>query len=226
MKLGLAPVTLVLAFAFASVAAPACAVENEEPAETASSSITNNAAPPAAPQIVDGTTLATYKAAVPKVAWPELQAILESPSTLWFDKATMIPSYQDSVGDNAQTPIGARANSQGRAVIVQQGKRLFSDDGKTWALPFAHTAGTDKSTNVFIVNFLERAREPRVVSGSKAIGEPPLMLALSVREAIREAIGAFGDGDAKDSLTFASPATPERIFFAVQRVRSANAALL
>ena len=48
--------------------------------------------------------------------------------------------------------------------------------------------------------------------GSKAVGEPPLMLAISVREAIRDAIAAFGDGG---PVTLASPATPERIFFAI-----------
>jgi len=40
---------------------------------------------------------------------------------------------------------------------------------------------------VFNVNFLERAAEPDVVMGSKAVGEPPLMLVISVREAIRDA---------------------------------------
>ena len=76
------------------------------------------------------------------------------------------------------------------------------------------------------MNFLERATQPGVVSGSKAIGEPPLMLAISVREAIRDAVGAFGDRDSGAGVvTFASPATPERVFFAVQRVRSARAAL-
>ena len=48
------------------------------------------------------------------------------------------------------------------------------------------------------------------------------MLAISVREAIRDAVGAFGQADV---VTFASPATPERVFFAVQRVRSARPAL-
>jgi xanthine dehydrogenase molybdopterin-binding subunit B len=60
------------------------------------------------------------------------------------------------------------------------------------------------------------------------------MLAISVREAIRDAVSAFGDDDPKerrqgvpaDAVTFASPATPERVYFAVQRVRSARAALL
>jgi len=76
--------------------------------------------------------------------------------------------------------------------------------------------------DVFEVNFLTRATQANVVMGSKAIGEPPLMLAISVREAIRDAVRAFGDGAV---VTFASPATPERIFFAVQRVRTVPAAI-
>jgi hypothetical protein len=111
-------------------------------------------ASPAAPQILDAATLARYQAAAPKVAWSTLAQIFASPSTLWFDKATMIPSYQDSVGDGVETPIGARANSMGKSVIVPEGVRLFSDDGETWAFPFAHTAGIDRSTNAFIVNFM------------------------------------------------------------------------
>ncbi|MEI9815036.1 MAG: hypothetical protein WDO18_21380 [Acidobacteriota bacterium] len=67
------------------------------------------------------------------------------------------------------------------------------------------------------MNFLERAAEPGVVFGSKAVGEPPLMLAISVREAIRDAIAAFGAGAAPE---FSSPATPEEVFFAIQRVRA------
>ena len=54
-----------------------------------------------------------------------------------------------------------------------------------------------------------------MVFGSKAVGEPPLMLAISVREAIRDAVAAFGDRRACDDLP--SPATPERVFFAVRR---------
>jgi xanthine dehydrogenase large subunit len=69
---------------------------------------------------------------------------------------------------------------------------------------------------VFNVEMLERATQPGVVMGSKAVGEPPLMLAFSVREALREAIAAFGEGG---PLTFESPATPERVFFAVRQVR-------
>ena len=70
----------------------------------------------------------------------------------------------------------------------------------------------------FRVSFLARATEPDVVFGSKAVGEPPLMLAISVREAIRDDVAAFGAGSA--AVTFDSPLTPERVFFAVRRVRA------
>ena len=47
---------------------------------------------------------------------------------------------------------------------------------------------------VFNVALLERAHEEGAVYGSKAVGEPPLMLAFSVREALRQAAAAFGAG--------------------------------
>ena len=65
----------------------------------------------------------------------------------------------------------------------------------------------------FNVEFLSRAGEPGVVYGSKAVGEPPLMLALSVREAIRDAVAAFGKTDGEVPL--ASPATCEAISNAI-----------
>ena len=41
----------------------------------------------------------------------------------------------------------------------------------------------------FNVHLFERATESGVVYGSKAVGEPPLMQAFSVREALRHAVG-------------------------------------
>jgi xanthine dehydrogenase large subunit len=72
---------------------------------------------------------------------------------------------------------------------------------------------------VFEVAFLERASEPGVILGSKAVGEPPLMLAISAREAIREAIAAFGAGGV---VTLDSPATPERVYWAIERARAGS----
>jgi xanthine dehydrogenase large subunit len=67
--------------------------------------------------------------------------------------------------------------------------------------------------DVFNVAFLERAGQPGVILGSKAVGEPPLMLAISVREALRDAVSAFGHGE---PASFDSPVTPERAFFALR----------
>ena len=65
--------------------------------------------------------------------------------------------------------------------------RLATDGASTYKLPSWTEMPED-----FRVNFLTRASEPGVVFGSKAVGEPPLMLAISVREALRDAIAAFG----------------------------------
>lgn len=90
--------------------------------------------------------------------------------------------------------------------------RLATAGASTYKLP-----SWSEVPEVFNVDFLERAAEPGTIFGSKAVGEPPLMLAISVREAMRDAIAAFG---ASGPILLESPATPERVFFAVQRARA------
>jgi xanthine dehydrogenase large subunit len=87
--------------------------------------------------------------------------------------------------------------------------RLATDGASTYKLPSWTEVPED-----FRVDFLTRAAEPGVVFGSKAVGEPPLMLAISVREALRDAIAAFGAGGV---VELDSPATPERVYWAIQR---------
>lgn len=70
----------------------------------------------------------------------------------------------------------------------------------------------------FVVELLSKADEPGVVHGSKAVGEPPLMLAFSVREALRSAIADFGP--AGQIVELASPATPEAVYWAIEAVRA------
>ena len=53
-------------------------------------------------------------------------------------------------------------------------------------------------------------------AGTKAVGEPPLMLAISVREAMRDAVAAFG-GAAGKVVELKSPATAEAILRAIER---------
>ncbi len=69
------------------------------------------------------------------------------------------------------------------------------------------------------VRFLADAHADGVIHGSKAVGEPPLMLAFSVREAIRDAIAAFGPGTKGTLVDLPSPATHEAIFHAIRKVR-------
>jgi xanthine dehydrogenase large subunit len=73
---------------------------------------------------------------------------------------------------------------------------------------------------IFNVTLLKNATQAGVIHGSKAVGEPPLMLAISVREAIRDAVAAFGSG--KGEVPLASPATCEVIWRAIQKQRHAN----
>jgi xanthine dehydrogenase molybdopterin binding subunit/xanthine dehydrogenase small subunit len=67
----------------------------------------------------------------------------------------------------------------------------------------------------FNVQFLTHATQKGTIHGSKAVGEPPLMLAISVREAIRDAIAAFGSGTGEIALPV--PATGEAIWRAIQK---------
>jgi xanthine dehydrogenase large subunit len=97
---------------------------------------------------------------------------------------------------------------------------VWDKDGKL----LAHSPDTYKIPAIgdvphaFNVSFLANATQRNTIFGSKAVGEPPLMLAISVREAIRDAVAAFGAGQRVVKLD--SPATGEAIFRAVQAVRT------
>jgi xanthine dehydrogenase molybdopterin binding subunit/xanthine dehydrogenase small subunit len=66
----------------------------------------------------------------------------------------------------------------------------------------------------FNVQFLKNATQRLTIHGSKAVGEPPLMLAISVREALRDAVAAFGEPGGEVPLKV--PATCEAIYTAIQ----------
>ena len=73
----------------------------------------------------------------------------------------------------------------------------------------------------FNLHLLERTPQEGTIYGSKAVGEPPFMLAMSVREAMRAAVAAFGEAD---EVTLASPATPEATLVAIEQVKVASRA--
>jgi xanthine dehydrogenase large subunit len=90
--------------------------------------------------------------------------------------------------------------------------RFLTQAASTYKLP-----SFSEMPEQFNVTLLRDATEAGAVYGSKAVGEPPLMLAFSVREALRQAAAAFGP--AATSVHLASPATPEAVFWAIQSAR-------
>jgi xanthine dehydrogenase large subunit len=90
--------------------------------------------------------------------------------------------------------------------------RLLTHSPDTYKIPAIGDIPKD-----FRVAFLTDAEQPGNICGSKAVGEPPLMLAISVREAIRDAVAAFGPGNGPVLLE--SPATGEAIFMAIRERR-------
>ena len=68
---------------------------------------------------------------------------------------------------------------------------------------------------VFNVRLWGRPNREATVGRSKAVGEPPLMLAISVLMALSDAVAACGDGSVYPALD--APATPERVLMAVRR---------
>jgi xanthine dehydrogenase large subunit len=95
--------------------------------------------------------------------------------------------------------------------------RLLTQAASTYKLP-----SFSEMPEIFNVTLLPNATEDGAIYGSKAVGEPPLMLAFSVREALRQAAGAFGPPGS--SVELASPATPEAVFWALEQARSNTAA--
>jgi xanthine dehydrogenase small subunit len=96
--------------------------------------------------------------------------------------------------------------------------RLLTHSSDTYKIP-----SVGDTPQIFNVTLLKNATQKEVIYGSKAVGEPPLMLAISAREAIRDAVAAFGP--AGREVPLAVPATCEAIWFAIQKVKAPNSKL-
>ncbi len=95
--------------------------------------------------------------------------------------------------------------------------RLLSHSASTYQIPSIGDAPAELN-----VTLLKNAAQPGVIHGSKAVGEPPFMLAISVREAIRDAVAAFGpEGRSPQVVPLACPATHEAIYACVKAVKAA-----
>ena len=89
----------------------------------------------------------------------------------------------------------------------KQGK-LMTHSASTYQIPAISDGPIEMN-----VTLLPMAAQEGTIHGSKASGEPPLMLAFSVREALRDAVAAFGKKGGEVPL--ASPATGEAIHAAI-----------
>jgi xanthine dehydrogenase large subunit len=99
---------------------------------------------------------------------------------------------------------------------------IFADDGgllshspSTYKIPAIGDVPAD-----FRVRLLDRAAQPDVIYGSKAVGEPPFMLAIGTHIALSRAATAFGPAGA--DIAVAIPATPEAILMAVEAARQSG----
>ncbi|SEU16674.1 xanthine dehydrogenase molybdopterin binding subunit [Stigmatella erecta] len=100
-------------------------------------------------------------------------------------------------------------------VLFDKKGRLLTHSPDTYKIPALGDVPED-----FRTALLERAPQEDTIHGSKAVGEPPFMLAIGVVTALRHAIAAFALPGAEVHL--ASPATPEAILRAVEDARTAK----
>ncbi|MFH1794495.1 MAG: xanthine dehydrogenase molybdopterin binding subunit [Pseudomonadota bacterium] len=91
--------------------------------------------------------------------------------------------------------------------------RLRTHAPSTYKIPLA--SDRPKVFNVALADWSENV-EP-TVHKSKAVGEPPFMLAMSVLHALSDAVASVADHRVCPRLD--APATPERVLMAVERVR-------
>lgn len=96
--------------------------------------------------------------------------------------------------------------------LVWDGKgRLSTHAPSTYKIP----ACSDRPP-VFNVALWGKPNREDAVGKSKAVGEPPFMLGISVLMALSDAVAACGDGSVYPALD--APATAERVLMAVRRV--------
>jgi xanthine dehydrogenase large subunit len=96
--------------------------------------------------------------------------------------------------------------------------RLMTHAPSTYKIPVASDVPAD-----FRVQLWERGENAEdSIHRSKAVGEPPLMLAIAVFQAIKDAVASAGDGRASPILN--APATPEEVLRSLDELRARTAA--
>ena len=97
-------------------------------------------------------------------------------------------------------------------VLYAEDGRLLTHGPSTYKIPAAGDIPTE-----FNVDLLQRAPQPNVIGGSKAVGEPPFMHGITVVTALHHAISACHEPGT--SFELGLPATPESILRAIEGER-------
>ncbi|MFQ3209712.1 MAG: xanthine dehydrogenase large subunit [Colwellia sp.] len=96
--------------------------------------------------------------------------------------------------------------------------RLLSNNPATYKIPAINDTPED-----FRVALVPNAPNPeRTIYNSKAVGEPPFMLSMAVWSALKDAIASVADYKVSPKLD--TPATPERVLFAVEALKATSTA--
>lgn len=94
--------------------------------------------------------------------------------------------------------------------------RLLSNNPATYKIPAINDAPED-----FRVALVPDApNREHTIYNSKAVGEPPFMLGISVWSALKDAISSISDY--KKSPVLDTPSTPERVLWAVEAIKSTS----
>jgi xanthine dehydrogenase large subunit len=102
-------------------------------------------------------------------------------------------------------------------LVFDDAGRLRTHAPSTYKIP----ACSDRPP-IFNIAFWDEPNREQTIHRSKAVGEPPLMLAISVFSALTDAVASVGAHRHMPNLD--APATPERVLFAIEDVRSSRAA--
>jgi len=98
-------------------------------------------------------------------------------------------------------------------LVFDERGRLFTHAPSTYKIPTA----SDRPPHMDIRIFERGENAEQTIHRSKAVGEPPLMLAISVFSALTQAVAAAAPGKGLPKLD--APATPERILASIDELR-------
>jgi xanthine dehydrogenase large subunit len=104
----------------------------------------------------------------------------------------------------------------GEELVWDSAGRLTTHAPSTYKIP----ACSDRPADFRMMLLANENREPTIFR-SKAVGEPPLMLAISVFAAISDAIASLAGYRLLPALD--APATPERVLLAIEEIRARQA---